>query len=187
VLTDRGTFAFLEATQAITNLRIVTRDNAPAARGGASLLVNSFHAYAVNPDKFGADAGLNPTGATALLDWLTSAEGQQAVGSYLADGGDAPFLPSASPSITWLRTPGPLRGVLTNPVPGTPPLAGVKLDATLNGRTVRVTTDADGTFSVPGPWSSPVKVDVPAITQIENDTLDPVFGDLLTATTVRLD
>jgi ABC-type tungstate transport system permease subunit len=187
VLTDRGTFAFLEATKAIQDLRVVTRDNAADAPGGASLLVNSFHAYAVNPARFGADAGLNPTGATELLDWLTSPGGQQAVGSYLADGGDAPFVPSASPTITWLRTPGPLRGVLTNPVPGTPPLAGIKLEVTLNGRTVRVTTDADGIFAVSGPWSSPVQVEVPAITQIENDSLDPVFGDLLTATTVRLE
>ena len=187
VLTDRGTFSYLESTGALSNLQIVTRDNSAEARGGAGLLVNSFHAYAVNPAKFGGDAGLNPEGATALLDWLTSAEGQQAVGGYLDESGDPPFLPSASPTITWLRTPGPLRGVLTNPVPGTPPLAGVELTVTLSDRTVKVTTDETGMFGVAGPWSGPVTVQVPAITQIENDTLDPVFGDLLTATTVQLD
>ena len=37
-------------------------------------------------------------------------------------------------------------------------------------------------MTIPGPWTGPVTVKVPAITQIENDTLDPVFGDLLTAT-----
>ena len=177
VLTDRGTFDYLESTGALSNLQIVVR--------GSSLLVNSFHAYAVNADKFGADAGLNPVGATAFLDWLTSPEGQQAVGGHLNQAADPPFLPSASPTIAWQRTPGPLRGVLTNPVPGTPPLAGVKLTVTLSDRTVTVTTGADGGFAIPGPWTGPVTVKVPAITQIENDTLDPVFGDLLTATKIH--
>ena len=50
VFTDRGTYQYLKSTNAATNLRIVTRDNSPSSRGGEPLLVNSFHAYAIDPE-----------------------------------------------------------------------------------------------------------------------------------------
>jgi hypothetical protein len=52
VLTDRGTFNYLQSTGAVSNRKVVTRDLAPTATGGVALLVNSFHADALNPAKF---------------------------------------------------------------------------------------------------------------------------------------
>ena len=188
VLTDRGTFAYLESTGALSNLAIVTRDNAADARGGETLLVNSFHAYAVNPAEVASGSDLDPEGATAFLDWLTSPEAQQAIGGYLFEDGDPPFLPSAAPDIQLDTNPASrISGRLRNVVPGTPPLAGVEVTLTLRGRTFTTTTGPDGSFGFrhfgkPGPFT----LDVPQVSQVENADLDPVFGDLLTGTSVHV-
>src|SRR5262249_31878005 len=52
-MTDRGTYNRLVNLKTVTNLKIVADKNTPKARGGENLLVNSFHAYAVNPAKIG--------------------------------------------------------------------------------------------------------------------------------------
>lgn len=207
VLTDRGTFNYLVSTSAINDLQIVTRDNAASARGGQALLVNSFHAYAIDPDKFAGVPGvaINSEAAVAFLDWVTSPAGQAAVGNYLNGSADAPFLPSAAPAVTATTVPASVkagetltvRGRIHNVVPGTPPLAGetVRLmGVPLSDpgapavRLARTTTKSNGGFvftTVPRRGYS-YTVDVPAITKIENDQLSPVFGDLLAPTSLAV-
>jgi tungstate transport system substrate-binding protein len=139
-LTDRGTFEYLLSTGAISNLKIVARDNRASAPGGNALLMNSFHAYAIKPAKFAGEPNvhINLAGAEAFLDWVTSPQGQADVGAFMADSGDPPFLPDAAPRLVAhhpksVRAGSRLvvRGSLRNLVPGTPPLSGVEID--LNG------------------------------------------------------
>lgn len=95
VFTDRGTFRYLKSTGALSQLKIVVRDNDPSARGAAKALVNLFNAYAVNEDRFGgkSNVDLNTQAAKAFLDWVVSPKAQAAVGAFLDDGGDPPFVP----------------------------------------------------------------------------------------------
>lgn len=200
VLTDRGTYQYLASTKAISNLGIVTRDNSPTAPGGQSLLVNSFHAYAVDPAKFAGtpNVAINLPAATAFLDWVTSSAGQRAVGSYLNASGDAPFLPAAAPALTTYgparRVPGgglvQVHGRITNVVPGTPKLDGVtvRLRGTPTfGSTRTATNVAKATTNAAGAYvltyrptiNRSYSVYVPGITKVENASLAPVFGDLL--------
>lgn len=206
VLTDRGTFNYLQSTGQATNLQIVTRDNDDTARGGQTVLVNSFHAYGINPAKFSdsPNVDINTAAATAFLNWVTSPDVQKEIGSYLADQG-APFLPSAAPTITG----GPsatkvatgkkvkLSGSLTNVVPGTPALAGgtVRIFRVLPGTGLptpklvgTAVTGAKGRFSL---TIKPTKTayyiaSTQAISQIEDASLDPVFGDLLAPASARI-
>jgi tungstate transport system substrate-binding protein len=205
VLTDRGTFNFLQSTNAISNLKIVTRDNAAAATGGGTLLVNSFHAYAISPAKFAADPNvkINLPGITAFLNWVTSPAGQRAVGAFLSAGGDPPFHPSAAPALTSTAVkpikrgghPITVTGSVTNAVPGTPALNGVKVSLMrVNGtgpaatatrtQVASTTTDAHGKYSLTytPPDTHRYYLSVGAISKIENATLSPVFGDLLAPT-----
>jgi tungstate transport system substrate-binding protein len=200
VMTDRGTFNFLESTSAISNLKIVTRDNDAAAPGGPDLLVNSFHAYAVNPAKFAATPAvqLNTVAATAFLNWVTSPAGQAAVGAYLSSSGDPPFLPDAAPALTSSGLPALVRGGETftvtgsvnNVVPGTPALDGVRVSLQRvigTGPTASRTavasalTNSAGRYSITytPPRTQSYYVSVPTISKIENASLTPVFGDLL--------
>lgn len=208
VLTDRGTFKYLESTGALAQadakkLQIVTRDNAPTSRGGSELLVNSFHAYAVNPAKFAGNPGvqINSAAAKAFLGWVTSPAAQRAVSRYLASAGDPPFIPSAAPALSSTSIPRivranhafTVRGKIANVVPGTPPLGGVRVrlrfvrSTSLLNPPVTVAsaaTTADGRFAI---TYTPVangsySLAVPGITKIEKPALSPVFGDLLTAT-----
>ena len=200
VLTDRGTYAYLKSTNALHDLRIVTRDNASTAPGGVSLLVNSFHAYAVNPSAFDSPAiadGINIAAAKDFLNWITSPPAQRAIDHYLYGADDPPFLPSAAPVITasvsrhsvTAGSPVTITGTLRNVVPGTPPLSNVpiQLRASSTSRPnttsqLAVThTDAHGhfAFTTTVPTSSFLSVHTDAITKIENPTLNPVFGDLL--------
>jgi tungstate transport system substrate-binding protein len=194
VLTDRGTFAYLESQRPpLTGLRIVTRDNAGSARGGPTELVNSFHAYGLQPAKLGANAAVNVAGVRAFLDYLTSPRGQAGVRGYLRSGGDAPFLPDAAPRIelTNVRTRRSngrttVNGRLVNAVPGTPALArqrvAVVRGPAKGGSTVAATmTAADGRFVIHfrrAPHDR-YTLTTGAITQIEEARLRPVFGDLL--------
>lgn len=205
VFTDRGTFNYLQSTAQATNLTILTRDNAPNAIGGPDLLVNSFHAYAINPAKFTANPGvsINTAAATAFLNWVTSPAGQTAVGGYLNDTGDAPFLPSAAPAVTTSTVPASLvsgqtlkvTGTLRNVVPGTPKLdfVPVKLVGTPTGggaatTVATATTDATGAFTLTYKPTASMRYAVVTdqITKIENTTLDPIFGDLLAPTETSL-
>jgi tungstate transport system substrate-binding protein len=199
VFTDRGTFQFLESEGAISNLQVVTNDRSTDPADQTTLLINSFHAYAINPAAFTGNTNvhINLPGALAFLNWLTSAAGQKAVTAYQAnDPGGPSFIGDARPAITASALPATvaagkkltISGSLTNIVPGTPPLFGVTmtLSAKLNGSSTSVPvataqTDADGNYTLsykPTADASYI-VSSPHISQIENSTLSPVFGDLL--------
>jgi tungstate transport system substrate-binding protein len=199
VFTDRGTFNYLDSTNQVGNLDIVTRDNAATATGGPDLLVNSFHAYAINPAKFTSPSvSINTTAATAFLNWVTSPAGQTAVGNYLNGTNDAPFLPSAAPKVTTSALPASVdegqsitvTGTLSNVVPGTPKLDFVPvklLGAPAGGAATTVataTTDATGAYSLTYKPTATMAYTVATdqITKIQNATLNPVFGDLLAPT-----
>lgn len=208
VFTDRGTFNYLQSTNQITSLKIATRDNSVTARGGQPLLVNSFHAYALNPAKFAGDpnVAINSSAATAFLDWMTSKAGQEAIGNYLNGTNDAPFLPSASPEITVdgtvpVKVKGgrsfTLKGSLTNVTPGTPVLNGVPvtvtavpaIDPSAEPEVVAEgTTDTTGHFAikVTPEQNALYSLAVDDITKIQDTSLSPVFGDILTGTDTEL-
>ncbi|MBV9484459.1 MAG: substrate-binding domain-containing protein [Frankiaceae bacterium] len=213
VLTDRGTFDYLVATGAVSQLTIVTRDNAAKSRGGSSLLVNSFHLYAVNPAKFTGQPNvhINLTGAEAFLDWVTSPAGQDAVGAFMAGSGDPPFRPDAAPLVAahhrhTVRAGRALvvHGAVSNRVPGTPPLAGIEVDlmGARKGHKPHVvaatTTHSRGTYTVRYRPHRTLRyrIATPAVQQVEipcrhrnpknRPSLCPKFGDELAATTVRL-
>lgn len=200
VFTDRGTFAYLQSQGQAQNLKIVTRDNAATARGGSPLLVNSFHAYAVNPAKFAGDPSVSVdlTAATTFLNWITSPAVQRQIGQFLGDAGDPPFLPDAAPALTARASkavvPGggalTVKGTVRNVVPGTPALNNVTVKllaapADKPGATPTVVatgkTDATGAYSISYRPSvnQTYTVATDAITKIEIPTLDPIFGDLL--------
>lgn len=202
-LTDRGTFQYLMSTNAISKLQIVARNNSASAPGGSTLLVNSFHAYAINPTKFANDPNvhINLTGAEDFLNWVTSPAAQEAVARFEADQPEgAPFLPDAAPVVTLAHkaprhvTAGDavnVKGQLTNVVPGTPPLAGVQVSlATKPGDPSSVvdttTTSARGHFSLHYRPRSAARlvVTTPQISQIEVTfpAPNPPFGDILVPT-----
>ena len=211
VFTDRGTFQFLQSEGAISNLQIVTHNNSTSAPGGVSALINSFHAYVVNPAAFTANPNvhINVAGGLAFLNWLTSVAGQKAVTAYQAsDPGGPSFIGDARPSITASALPAVVRsgkkltvtGSLTNVVPGTPALAGVQmtLTAKIGGASTATTvatttTNANGKYTlsyVPTANASSYTVSSAAISQIESappaPILTPPFGDLLQATSKSL-
>lgn len=208
VLTDRGTYAYLKSQGDASNLQIVARDNSATATGGSTLLVNSFHAYALNPAKFTSTPSvtIHTAGATALLDWITSTSGQKAIGNYLNADKDAPFIPDAAPKITVTSKPSGLvsrgskvtvKATVANVVPGTPALSGVTValkavpttTPTATPVTVaRATTNAKGmvTLSYTPSRNYVYSLATSQITKIENSTLDPVFGDLLAPSTTSV-
>ena len=205
VFTDRGTFQFLQNTHAISDkLQIVTRDNnVPAHPSQNTLLVNSFHGYVVNPDKFAGNPAvqINVAGAKTFLDWLTSPEGQADVASYMSAGGDPAFLPDAAPSVTSSALPAKvaggkkvtLKGSVANVVPGTPSLKRVvvRLIGTHGGSTfqaAKTVTGAGGRFtlSFTPRRTATYSIHTPRITKVEITTLHPVFGDLLQPTQLQL-
>ena len=204
VLTDRGTFNYLQSTGAAQDLKIVVRNNNAKSAGGVGVLVNSFHAYAINPNKFSSSVAstINTTAATEFLSWVTSPAAQTAIGAYLNGTNDPPFLPDAAPHITATApkaaTAGAaqltISGQISNVVPTTPPLAGktVILSATDNASTPVTTqlktavTDANGRykFTFTPTESATYTVSTGEIQQIEDPTLNPVFGDLLAPASV---
>lgn len=206
-LTDRGTFNYLQATNQIQNLKIVTRDNATSARGGQALLVNSFHAYGVNPAKFTGNSNvqLNPTAAGRFLTWITSPAAQTAIGKYLNGAADPPFLPSAAPAVTSTSLPRTVAvgrpisvsGTVSNVVPGTPKLSSavVRLKAVRASSLANVPvtvatarTDSAGRYVLRYTPSVNMAyyVTTDAISKVEVSTLSPVFGDLLNASSKAL-
>jgi tungstate transport system substrate-binding protein len=207
VLTDRGTYQFLESEGALHNLVVVSNDNEASAVGGQNLLVNSFHAYAINPAAFSGNPNvhINLPAATAFLNWLTSPAGQADVTAYQAsDPGGPSFIGDAAPKLTQTRTlparvaagqPLTVTGTLSNTVPGTPPLAGVAmtLKAVMGGSTTAITvatgnTDATGHYSLTYKPTANASYTVSSapISQVEDSTLSPVFGDLLQPTSISL-
>jgi tungstate transport system substrate-binding protein len=197
VITDRGTFECLISSScgggsaAPTNLKIVTRNNSASAKGGATLLINSFHAYAINPAKFAGNPNvqINSTAAKDFLNFITSPTLQAQLKTFLGATNDPPFIADAAPSITG-SFPKTVRGgkkitvagTIANAVPGTPPLAGKTVALTEGGVFIASgQTDSTGAYSIKFSPSSTgsYQVSTPAIAQIENSTLNPVFGDLL--------
>jgi tungstate transport system substrate-binding protein len=80
-LTDRATYY---AYQAKTGLAIVTE--------GDKKMFNPYGIIAVNPAKY---KDINHKGATQLIDWITSDEGQKKIASFRVNGQQV-FFPSAS-------------------------------------------------------------------------------------------
>jgi tungstate transport system substrate-binding protein len=204
-LTDRATFQFLQSEGALSNLQVVTNHNAASAVGGANLLVNSFHAYAVNPAAFTSpNVHINLPGAIAFLNWLTSPGGQAEIGAYQAnDPGGASFIPDAAPAITASKLPTTVKsgakltvkGTLRNVVPGTPPLIAVPITLTaktVSGSSVVATghTTATGAYTLTytPKVNASYTVSSAPLAQIEIPTpvLTPQYGDLLQAASKSL-
>jgi ABC-type tungstate transport system permease subunit len=206
VLTDRGTFDYLasgtDPAGSIPNLTILTRGpQDSSAPGGTYLLTNYFHAYLINPNQtVQGGTTLEPVNLTAAQDFLnfiTSPAVQAQLATYLSNTSDpagAPFVADASPSITAAGFPATLTGgtpitvagKVTNAEPGYPALSGktVSIDEIVGGVGVPVatgTTDSNGSYSISfvPPASGSYEVTTATIAQIENASLNPVFGDLL--------
>jgi tungstate transport system substrate-binding protein len=206
VFTDRGTYQFLQSEGALSHLQVVADNNSASAPGGANLLINSFHAYALNPAAFTGmpNVHINLPGALAFLNWLTSPTGQAQISAYQkGDPGGPAFIGDAAPALTASALPATVKaggtmtvsGSLSNVVPGTPPLFGVTitLSAKLAGASTAVAV-ATATTSASGQYTLHYKptadatytVSSPGISQIENATLSPQYGDLLQATSKSL-
>lgn len=205
VFTDRGTYDYLSSGQdaagTIPNLKIVTRGPQPAsAPGGTYLLVNYFHGYIINPSQT-VEGGSTPepvnlTAAQDFLNFLTSPAIQSKLSTYLptADPAGPPFVADASPKLTVSSIPRnvtggssvTLSGTLTNAETGYPVLSfePVTLDEVVGGVPVAVahaTTDANGNYKItfkPGATGS-YEIATSQIAEIENATLNPIYGDLL--------
>jgi tungstate transport system substrate-binding protein len=98
-IADRGTFNYLVGKGTLTNLSLVSDRNVAPAPGGTSLLVNPYHAYAVDPAK---NPQVNLPGALAFLDYLVSPQFQAAVAAYPSTTNPA-FTPDARPTISITR------------------------------------------------------------------------------------
>ncbi|HEU0317812.1 MAG TPA: substrate-binding domain-containing protein, partial [Solirubrobacteraceae bacterium] len=200
VFTDRGTFAFLasgtDPAGTIPNLTILTRNNSAAAPGGASLLVNYFHAYVINPAAFPppSNVQINVPAALDFVNFLTSPALQSQLKNYLGASNDPPFTADASPLITASGIPSVVNagatvtvsGNVTNAEPFFPALASVPVTVSklVGGLPVAVgsaTTDGSGNYSVGfvPTTNGSYQVSTGQISQIERPDLSPVFGDLL--------
>jgi tungstate transport system substrate-binding protein len=210
-ITDRGTFDNLENEGAIPNLTQLNGPNSASAPGGDTLLVNSFHAYAINPDKFtGQPVSFNLPAAEAFLNWVTSPAGQNDVNNYLSNApGGSPFLKDAAPSLTTSTTLPKvvdagnairIKGTLSNVVPGTPKLAGKPIvlmalrtsvaKANPDAQPVKVATTSTsrrGRFSFTYRPNANARYSLSSgqILQVEQN-LKPPFGDLLAPTSKSL-
>jgi tungstate transport system substrate-binding protein len=131
-ITDRGTFNRLVATGAVSGMKVVADKNDASAPGGVDLLLNPFHAYAVNPQKV---SSVNFAGAKAFLDYLTSPAFQARLASYPNTQQPA-FFADARPTLK-LDRPLPktviagkrlkITGTLTGNLPGYPLIDGPAL------------------------------------------------------------
>ncbi len=191
-MADRGTFNRLVATGAISNLKVVSDRNDASAPGGKDLLVNSFHAYAVNPAKF-SQGTIDRAGATAFLDYLTSRDFQNRLASYPNTSNPA-FFASAAPTITGSLpdrvTAGQqltIAGAISNNTPGTPALGSVAVQLFAAGTglgepgaVASTTTAADGSYSLSfTPLRSGLySLQTPQITETVIPGTPP-FGDIL--------
>jgi tungstate transport system substrate-binding protein len=201
VLTDRGTYDYLASgtspsagTTGIPNLAVLSNDNSATAPGGQYALINYFHVYIINPSKPGE--AVNLTGAKDLVTLLTSPSFQAQLKTYLANSvGGPPFTADASPLISLKKKlPGnynaakklTLTGTLTNAEPGYPALAKqtVTVDKIVGTLPVPVAsgkTNSTGGFSISftPPSTGQYELSTGQISMIENATLNPVYGDLL--------
>jgi tungstate transport system substrate-binding protein len=197
-LTDRGTYDYLasgtDPAGTIPNLKIVTRDNSASAPGGANALINYFHVYIINPSSSGETVNL--TAAQDFVTFLTSSAVQGQLKNYLptVDPSGPPFVADAAPTITVAGFPSAVTagtqvtatGQVTNNELGYPALGGktVSVDQLKGVTPISVgsgTTDASGHYSITfTPASSgSYQVSTGAISQIEDATLSPPYGDIL--------
>jgi ABC-type tungstate transport system permease subunit len=197
VFTDRGTYDYLlsgtDPAGAVRGLRVVTSSNSPSAPGGANELINYFHAYEINPSK--PNETVNGTAAQDFLNLLTSPSLQTAISRYLRkEPGGAPFVPDASPIISSVGFPTrasegrrvEMTGTVDNAEVGYPNPRGlaVTLDRIVGGIPMPV---ASTRTSRTGAWSLAFKpnasgtfeLSTPQTSEIENGSLAPVFGDIL--------
>jgi ABC-type tungstate transport system permease subunit len=202
VFTDRGTFDYLASggtpiggASTVPALTILTRDNSASAPGGADELINYFHAYVINPAT--SPSPINLTAAQDFVNFITSPTVQSQLSSYLNDTNDPggpPFVATASPTLTATGFPSSIAagktvtvtGSVVNKEPDFPALAGktVSVDELAGLVPVAVasgTTDANGNYSITfaPPSSGSYQVSTGQIQQVENSTLNPVFGDIL--------
>jgi tungstate transport system substrate-binding protein len=202
-LTDRGTFDFLASKNSpaagvngIPNLRIIARDNSASSPGGAQALINYFHIYIINPSKPGETVNL--TAAQDFLNFITSPAIQSELKGYLTgtagDNGTPVYVASASPLITASGFPKTLTagktatvtGNVTQPQAGFPALANQTVSISeLEGLTsVPVAsgkTSATGSYSIKftPPSSGSYQATTGALSQVEDASLNPVYGDVL--------
>lgn len=158
-ITDRGSLQQLVANGAITGLSVLMENQDGRARGGQTLMVNAYRAYAVNPARFPA---VNAEGALAFLDFLTTQGFQDRLASFPTaqrPGFFAAAYPRVSstsplPSRVSAARPVVVSGTVAPVVPGDPALAGLPLTLarfptpltpTVLGE---VRTGADGSFSL---------------------------------------
>ena len=198
VLTDRGTFDYLasgtDPAGTIPNLKIVTRDNDASAPGGANELINYFHVYIFNPSKPGETVNL--PAAQDFVSFLTSQAFQAQLKNYLptTDPGGPPFKADASPNLTVsgftknynAKKPMTVKGTLVNAEPGYPVLSGetVNVQQIVGGQPLTVAsgkTNSAGAYSIKFTPSSTgsYQVSTGAISKVENTTLSPAYGDIL--------
>jgi tungstate transport system substrate-binding protein len=131
-ITDRGTLQQLIANGAITALPIAMDQQAAAARGGSTLMVNQYRGYALNPAKVPA---AKTQGALAFLDYLTSQSFQARLASFPTRQ-EPGFFAAAFPTVS-LATKLPkaisarrtldLRGTIASAVPGARPLDSARV------------------------------------------------------------
>jgi ABC-type tungstate transport system permease subunit len=197
VYTDSGTYDYLasgtDPAGAIPGLRIVTQDNGANAPGGQHELINYFHGYIINPGKPGQTVNL--PAAQAFLNYITSPTVQAQVAAYL-EGHGTPFTPTASPLLkgsplpaTFVARAGKkltVNGTLTNAQPGYPVLSGepVAVSKVVNGLPVSVATgktDSQGNYRIKfvPPTTGSYEITTNQIAKVEDSSLNPVFGDLL--------
>ncbi len=198
-ITDRGTFDYLSSGTdggiTIPNVKIVTRDNSASAPGGANELINYFHVYIINPSKTGETVNL--PAAQDFVSFLTSPAFQSQLKTYLptTDPGGPPFVADASPNLTvssglpknyHAGKPLTVKGTLVNAEPGYPALSGqtVNVDQVVGGVPLTVAsgkTNSTGGYSIKFTPTSTgsYQVSTGQISMIENATLNPVYGDVL--------
>ena len=199
VLTDRGTYDYLASgtdPAGKISLKIVTRGpQSASAPGGVNALTNYFHVYIINPSKPGETVNL--TAAQDFVSLLTSQAFQASLKTYLptADPGGPPFVADASPNLKvssglpknyHAGKPLTVKGTLVNAEPGYPALAHqtVNVDQIVGGVPLTVATgktNSTGGYSIKfTPTSSgQYQVSTPQLSVIENATLNPVYGDIL--------
>jgi ABC-type tungstate transport system permease subunit len=200
-LTDRGTFnnlagsASTAGSNTITNLKIVTQNNSASAPGGTNELVNYFHVYIINPNA--PNQTVNLPAAQDFVSLLTSPSFQASLPQYLDNtnaGGPTVFTGTASPSLTASFTPSTVAagqavtvtGQLTNKEPGYPalgnePVAVDQIAGTVPVTVATGTTNATGGYSITftPTASASYQVATGAISKVEDATLNPVYGDIL--------
>jgi ABC-type tungstate transport system permease subunit len=198
VFTDRGTYDYLQSgtdpAGAVPNLTILTQNNGATAPGGQYALVNYFHGYIINPSKPGQTVNL--PAAQDFLNLITSPTIQAQLAHYLASSaGGAPFTADASPLITTTKKlpkkytaskPLDISGTVANAQPGYPALGGVVVtlnhvagSVTVPVATAKTSKTGGFTLKVTLPASGSYTLSTPQFSQIENATLDPVYGDTL--------